>query len=84
MREEIIKEVIGYFSGKLPIADLSEDEQMNYQWVGDGTLDSLAVLEAITAFEDKFDIRFDNDQMMDLSFERLGGLVSAIEAQKAG
>lgn len=79
---EIARTVVDYFATRLPISELSEQECMNYQWMGTGVLDSFAVLNAIMEFEETFGITFKNEQMMETSFERIGGLVDAIHHLK--
>lgn len=81
---EISRTVVEYFAERLPIGDLSDEERLNYQWAGTGTLDSFAVLNVVMAFEETFGITFTNEQMMDTSFERIGGVIDAIRKQKEG
>ena len=76
--DDIKETVVEYFATRLNMGGLSETEQMNKQWVGDGTLDSFEILEAILHFEEKFSIYFPNEEIMNVDFERLGGLVDMI------
>lgn len=79
-RDDVQKAVVDYFAARLNIEGLGEAEQMNKQWVGDGTLDSFEILEAILNFEELFSIYFPTEEIMNVDFERLGGLVDTIVA----
>ena len=78
IREEVQSSVLDYFSGPLGFTELDAQAQLAIQWIGDGTLDSFAILEAIIHFEQMFSIHFRNEQLMNVEIETLGGLIDAI------
>jgi len=77
-RDDVKKAIIDYFAPRLNIEALGETEQMNKQWLGDGALNSFEILEAILYFEEKFSVYFPTEEIMDVDFERLGGLLDTI------
>jgi acyl carrier protein len=46
-------------------------------------LDSMAVVELVVALEQKFDVKFDDDEVTGEVFETLGTLAALIDAKRA-
>ncbi len=47
-------------------------------------LDSMAVIELVVALEQKFDVKFDDDEVTGEVFETLGSLAGLIDAKRRG
>ncbi len=47
-------------------------------------LDSMAVIELVVALEQKFDVKFDDDEVTGEVFETLGSLAGLIDAKRKG
>jgi acyl carrier protein len=74
-----IKEsVLAYFANKKTLAG-SEDEQLCIRYLNEGIIDSMGIIDLITHFEDRYQIRFEADDLQSEEFQTIGGLVHIVE-----
>lgn len=79
MSDEIKNFVIDYFKDK-GLPDLSsEAELLNYEYLDGGIIDSLGIVELITALESRFNIELSSHEMQSREFGTIGGLITIIE-----
>jgi acyl carrier protein len=79
VNNEVRSFVLTYFREKGLEAPSSDDELLAYDFIDEGFLDSLGVVELITALEDKFNIRFSAQEMRSVEFGIVGGLINLVE-----
>ena len=55
------KIVLDYVNSKSKISDKSKNEQLNYDYLSSGSIDSMQMVEMIEFLESKFKIRFNSE-----------------------
>jgi len=75
----IEEKVLGFFRSKGDISKLTQEELFEYRYLDNGFIDSLAIVEMITIFEEEFNIHFDPTIIQSNEFQTIGGLISLIE-----
>lgn len=71
--------VLRFFQSKGDISKLTQEELFEYRYLDNGFIDSLAIVEMITIFEEEFNIHFDPTIIQSNEFQTIGGLISLIE-----
>lgn len=79
MSVDVRAEVIRFMESRNPIPGKTESDKLNCRYLDDGVIDSLGIVEMIVAFEEKFDVHFESDDLQSLEFQSVGGLISIIE-----
>jgi len=79
---DIKKEVITFLEKQNPIPGSSEQEKLDCYYLDSGVIDSLTIITLITEFEEKFQIRFESDDLQSQEFQTVGGLIGIIERLK--
>jgi acyl carrier protein len=76
---DIEGKVLRFFLSKGDISKLTQEELFEYRYLDNGFIDSLAIVEMITIFEEEFNIHFNPKIMQSNEFRTIGGLISLIE-----
>jgi acyl carrier protein len=74
--------VLSYLESKGDIADLSENDKLNYKYLDNRLIDSFGIIEMVTRFEQIFGITFEPHHMESEEFTTIGGLVKLIEEMR--
>ncbi len=73
------KIVLDYVNSKSKISDKSKNEQLNYDYLSSGSIDSMQMVEMIEFLESKFKIRFNSEVFKLNKFRLVGGLIEIIK-----
>ncbi|MFK7968381.1 MAG: acyl carrier protein [Rickettsiaceae bacterium] len=79
VKEEEIKEwLIGFFSKNVDISKYDDKKLLSCNYIEEGFIDSLRLINLIVEIENKFQIKFSNDTFQDRSFTTIGGLAKIV------
>lgn len=79
--EEIKNYIIEYLEREYALpSDIDID---SFNFVKEGYVDSMAMVQFIVLMEDEFSIAFSDDELMDESFRTVGGLAQVIARKQA-
>ena len=73
------KIVLDYINSKSKIPGKSKNEQLNYDYLSSGSIDSMQMVEMIEFLESKFKIRFNSEDFNLNEFRSVGGLIEIIK-----
>ena len=73
------KIVLDYVNSKSKISGKSKNEQLNYDYLSSGSIDSMQMVEMIEFLESKFKIRFNSEDLQLNEFRSVGGLIEIIK-----
>tara|TARA_B100000749_G_C18418747_1_gene462520 strand:+ start:185 stop:451 length:267 start_codon:yes stop_codon:yes gene_type:complete len=73
------KIVLDYVNSKSNISGKSKNEQLNYDYLSSGSIDSMQMVEMIEFLESKFKIRFNSEDFKLNKFRLVGGLIEIIK-----
>ena len=73
------KIVLDYVNSKSKISGKSKNEQLNYDYLSSGSIDSMQMVEMIEFLESKFKIRFSSEDFKLNKFRSVGGLIEIIK-----
>lgn len=73
------KIVLDYVNSKSKISGKSKNEQLNYDYLSSGSIDSMQMVEMIEFLESKFKIRFNSEDFKLNKFRLVGGLIEIIK-----
>ena len=76
---KVKKTVLGFLTAKGEIPGKTEKEQLRYEYLDEGLIDSMGIVEMVLEFEKKFDIRFKPQHLQSAAFRTVGGLILMIE-----
>ena len=71
--------VLSFLSSKNDIPGETESDQLACEYLDQGILDSMGIIEMVVDFEKKFGIRFSPENMQSLEFRTIGGLIGIID-----
>jgi acyl carrier protein len=71
--------VFSFFQTKGSIGGTTEAEQRAFDYVDGALLDSFGIVEMVTEFEARFEIKFSTDDLQSPGFRTIGGLIEIIE-----
>ena len=71
--------VVEYINSKSKIPNKSKSEQLNYDYLSTGSIDSMQMVEMIEFLESKFKIRFNSEDLQLNEFRSVGGLIEIIK-----
>ena len=74
------KIVLDYINSKSKISNKSKNEQLNYDYLSSGSIDSMQMVEMIEFLESKFKIRFNSEDLQLNEFRSVGGLIEIIKS----
>lgn len=69
--------ILEFFKSKGTIPQ-SESEQLNYNYLDTGLLDSMQLVEMIVLLEDQFKIQFSMEDLQSEEFRTIGGLINIV------
>lgn len=79
--EEIKSFIVEYLEREYALpTDIDID---NFNFVDEGYVDSMAMVQFIVLLEDEFGIAFSDDELMDKSFRTVGGLAQVVARKQA-
>lgn len=78
---EVQEYIIDYLQREYSLPEDIEYETFNF--VEEGYIDSMAMVQFIVLLEDEFDISFSDDELRDCSFKTIGGLTAIVEKKMA-
>jgi len=76
--QKINEIVIGYFKGKLVLTKSEEHDIPSVNYLDNGNMDSLMIVEMITFFETEFNMQFSYQDLTSNEFKTIGGLINII------
>src|SRR5918911_961174 len=74
--DDVKQAVLGYLGARGEIPGDSEQEQLEFNFVDSGFIDSLGIVEMVTALEDRFGVRFEPEDLQAEEFRTPGGVVA--------
>ncbi|MBN1577307.1 MAG: acyl carrier protein [Chitinispirillaceae bacterium] len=74
--------VLAYFSAKGAVPGESDEQKLSFDYLKAGFIDSMGIVEMIGTFEEKFDVRFEQEHFDSPGFSTIGGLVDIISSLK--
>jgi acyl carrier protein len=77
-------EVLAFLESRSPIPGATEEERLACSYLDAGVIDSVGIVIMISEFEDKFGIRFENEDLQSDEFQTVRGLIAIIERRRAG
>ena len=75
INKEEIRDIINKFIGKTFLFDPNKKVDENVSLLGTGVIDSTGVLEMITFLETKFNIRFEDDELIAENFDSIEKMI---------
>lgn len=72
--QDVDREVLDVFRQFAQLPGDSVADQLSVEYLDDGILDSMAVVELVVALEDRFDVFFDPDDLESTEFRTAGGI----------
>ena len=76
---DVEKIVLDYINSKSEIPNQSKNEQLNYDYLSSGSIDSMQMVEMIEFLESKFKMRFNSEDFQLNKFRLVGGLIEIIK-----
>ena len=73
--------IIGWFVQNSDVLENEIQKNVTINYLEKGWIDSFSFVTLITNIEEKFDIRFSNDEFQDRSFATIDGITAIIEGK---
>ncbi len=80
--EEIREAILDFVEREYKLPD--DIDQDSYDYVENGYVDSMGLVQFVAILEDQFDIEFTKDELLSSEFRTIGGLEKMISSKIAG
>ena len=83
MDPDVKEAVLAFIAERAELPGETESERLSVEYLDDGLLNSMAVVELVVGLEDRFGIRFEPEDMQSVEFRTVGGLIEVVSRLRA-
>lgn len=83
MISEVHAFVLDYLGANKPIPGANPEEKLGYDYLDAGHIDSFEIMQMILSMEERFAIRFSEEDLQSEEIRTIGGLAGIIERRAA-